>query len=163
MYLPEAAFRSTLQFVAAHAPGSRFVFDFATQAMVEGIRRIDLAMLPPAARPSMENFMAVTRDEPWLFGIPLDQEKEYLAGLGLEVRQLLTIGDEESAKRYLTRSDGTLVGDQVQATAESLRKAAIDRMVEQAGEAQREAIAARMREQARQMSYRIVEAAPRSI
>lgn len=160
MYLPEAAFRSTLQFVAGHAPGSSLVFDFATRAMVEGIQRIDLASLPALVRASTERFLDMIRDEPWLFGIPLDEEKAYLAGLGLTLGDLVTIGSEESVARYLTRPDGTTVGGVVMTRMEAMRSAAIDKMAEQAGSDQRATIEARMKMQARQMAYRIAEAFP---
>jgi hypothetical protein len=35
-------------------------------------------------------------------------EGEYLAQFGLRLRELLPVGGEESQKRYLTRSDGSL-------------------------------------------------------
>jgi len=160
MYLPEATLQSTLRFVASHAPGSSLVFDFATRAMVEGIQRIDLATVPPAARASMERFLDMIRDEPWLSGIPLDEEKSYLAKVGLELGELVTIGDEASAARYLTRPDGTVVGGAAMIRAQALRKAAIDQMVQQADPSQRAMIEERMKTQARQMAYRIAEAFP---
>jgi methyltransferase (TIGR00027 family) len=160
MYLPEEALQSTLRFVASHPPGSSLVFDFATRAMVDGIQRIDRATLPPAARASMERFLDMIRDEPWLSGIPLDEEKAYLANVGLELREFVTIGDEESEARYLTRRDGTVVGDAAMVRAKALRKAAIDQMVGQADPSQRAMIEERMKTQARQMAYRIAEVRP---
>jgi methyltransferase (TIGR00027 family) len=79
MYLPEDALKTTLRFIASHAPGSSLVFDFATRAMVEGIQRIDLAKIPEMARASTERFLEMIRDEPWLFGIPLD-DREVVSG-----------------------------------------------------------------------------------
>jgi methyltransferase (TIGR00027 family) len=160
MYLQETALQSTLQFIASHAPGSSLVFDFATRAVVEGIQRIDLATLPAPARASTERFLDMIRDEPWLFGIPLDDEKSYLAALGLELGEMVTIGSEESVARYLTRSDGTVIGASALARVEAMRKAAIDKMVEQADPSQRPMIEERMKTQARQMAYRIAEAFP---
>jgi methyltransferase (TIGR00027 family) len=160
MYLPEAALQSTLRFVAAHVPGSSLVFDFATRAMVEGIQRIDLASIPAAARASTERFLDMIRDEPWLFGIPLDEEKSYLADLGLELGELVTIGSDESVARYLTRPDGTVVGGAAMIRAQALRKAAIDKMMEQADPGQRAMVEERMKTQALQMAYRIAEALP---
>lgn len=157
MYLPEPALQETLRFVASHAPGSSLVFDFATRAMVDGIQRIDLATLPPAARPSMERFLDMIRDEPWLTGIPLDEEKPYLADVGLALGEMVTIGDEASEARYLTRGDGTVVGGAAMLRARALRKAAIDQMVGQADPGQRAMIEERMKTQARQMAYRIAE------
>jgi methyltransferase (TIGR00027 family) len=159
MYMPEAALRDTFRFVASHVPGSSIVFDFATRAMVEGIKQIDLASIPPTARAGLERFLNLIRDEPWLFGFPVDGEKELLAELGLQLRELLTIGSEESARRYLTKADGTTMGAEGHAKAEALRKAAQARIAEQASPEQRPKIEERMREQARQMAYRIAEAA----
>jgi methyltransferase (TIGR00027 family) len=160
MYLPEAALRTTLQFIASHVLGSSLVFDFATRAMVEGIQRIDLASIPAADRASTERFLDMIRDEPWLFGISLDEETSYLAELGLELGELLTIGGEESVARYLTRPDGTVVGGTAMIQAEATRKAAIDKIVEQTDASQRAMIEERIKTQARQMVYRIAEALP---
>lgn len=160
MYLPEATLQSTLRFIASHAPDSSLVFDFATRAMVDGIQRIDLATAPAAARASMERFLDMIRDEPWLFGIPLDEEGSYLADLGLELRELVTIGDDASAARYLTRADGTVVGHAAMSRAQAMRKAALDQIVQQADPTERALIEERMKTQARQMAYRIAEARP---
>lgn len=160
MYLPEAVLQTTLRFIATHVPGSSLVFDFATRAMVEGIQRIDLANIPAAARASTERFLDMIRDEPWLFGIPLDEERSYLAALDLELGEMVTIGGEESVARYLTRPDGTVVGDTAMTRAEAMRKAAIDKMLEQTDSSQRAMVEERMKNQARQMAYRIAEAIP---
>ncbi len=159
MYVPEEALRATFRFIASHARGSSVVFDFATRAMVEGIKQIDLASIPPAARAGLERFLSLIKDEPWLFGFPVDGEKELLAELGLKLRELLTVGSEEAARRYLTRADGTTMGAEGHAKAEALRKAAQTRIAEQASPEQRQKVEERMREQARHMAYRIAEAA----
>jgi methyltransferase (TIGR00027 family) len=158
MYLPDEVLRATFRFIAAHAPGSSCVFDFATTAMVEGIQRMDLASAPPAARASMERFLDMIRDEPWLSGLALDTEQQYLAELGLALGELLVIGGPESVARYLTRPEGTVVGAEAQARGEAMRKAAVAKFVEQATPEQRQLIEQKMREQERQMSYRIAEA-----
>jgi hypothetical protein len=129
--------------------------------MVEGIRRIDLANTPPAARASMERFLDMVRDEPWLTGIPLDEERAFLAEVGLDLGELITIGDEQSVARYLTRRDGSVVGGAAMIRAQEMRKAALDQMVQQSDPGQREIIEARMKAQARQMAYRIALARPR--
>jgi len=162
MYLPEDALKTTLRFIANHVPGSSLVFDFATRAMVEGIQRIDLASMPAMARASTERFLDMIRDEPWLFGIPLDEEKSYLAALGLELGEMVTIGGEDSVARYLRRPDGTVVGAAALARVEAMQRAAISQMVEKADPGQRALIEERMKTQARQMAYRIAEAFPRS-
>jgi methyltransferase (TIGR00027 family) len=158
MYLPEDALRTAFRFVAAHAPGSSVVFDFATHAMVEGIRHINLEQVPPLARPSMERFLNLIKDEPWLFGFPVGGERELLAELGLTLRELVTIGSEDSARRYLTKADGMTVGAEGHAKAEALRKAAQAAAAQPASDEQRQKMAERIREQERQMAYRIAEA-----
>ena len=159
MYVPEEALRAVFRFVAAHAPGSSVVFDFATRSMIEGIKQIDLAAVPPAARPGLERFLNMTRNEPWVFGFTVGREQEWLAELQLELAELLTIGSEESIRRYLTKADGTTVGAEGHAKAEALRKAAHARIVAQMPADQQSMIAERLREQERQNAYRIAEAA----
>lgn len=158
MYVPEEELRALFRFVASHPPGSGIVFDFATRAMVDGIKHIDLAAVPPTARPSLERFLDLIKDEPWLFGFPVGGEEDFLADLGLTLREVLTIGSEEAARRYLTRADGTALGAEGHAKAEALRKAAQAAAVEHASPELREQITQRMRAQERHMAYRIAEA-----
>jgi hypothetical protein len=40
-------------------------------------------------------------------GEPLGGQRECLHELGLELREVLTIGGEESLERYATKADGT--------------------------------------------------------
>lgn len=158
MYLPEEALRDTFRFIAAHAPGSGVVFDFAPSTMVDGLKHLNLSMIPPAARPSFERFMRLIENEPWLFGFPVGGEAEWLADVGMELRELLTIGSEDSVRRYLTRADGTTVGAEGHAKGEALRKAALDAAAQNATPEQRRVIEERMREQQRHEAYRIAEA-----
>lgn len=94
-------------------------------------------------------------DEPWLFGFPPGGEKPFLAGLGLELGELLTIGSEDSVKRYLTRADGTTLGAAAHAKALALRHAAQAHATAQMSADKRQAAEERMREQQQQMAYRI--------
>ena len=158
MYVPEQPLRDIFGFLATHAPGSSMVFDFATRAMIEGLGKVDLGKIPPANRPPIERFMNMIRHEPWVFGIALDAEREFLAGLSLQLRELLTVGSEESVRRYLTREDGTTLGAEAQAKTEALRQLVQERMVATMDPAQRESALAAMREQARQNAYRIAAA-----
>ncbi len=161
MYMTEPGFRSTFRFVASHPRGSSIVFDFATRTMVEGLKllaRNGLANIPPVARPALQRFLDMTQDEPWLFGFPVGAERELLAELDLELRELVTIGSEESAKRYLTKGDGTTVGAAGHAKAEAMRKAA-QAATAHLGPEERQKAEQWRREQERQMAYRIAEAA----
>lgn len=159
MYVPEEALCATLRFVASHPEGSSIVFDFCTQATIDDLRRLDLQAVPPAARATMQRFMDLIRDEPWVFGVPLDGEQEFLAKVGLALREMLTIGGPESIARYLTRADGSIVGAEAAARADALRQDAMARAAGSLTPGQREKIEAGIREQERQGAYRIAEAA----
>jgi methyltransferase (TIGR00027 family) len=158
MYVPEPALRALFGFIASHPKGSSVVFDFASRPMVDGIKKIDLASVPPVARPSLERFLTLIEHEPWLFGFPVDGEKEFLASVGLTLRETVTIGSEESRKRYLTRADGTTVGAEGHAKAEAMRKAATAKLAQQMSPEQLQKMQESAREQQRQMAYRIAEA-----
>jgi methyltransferase (TIGR00027 family) len=152
MYLPEDAVRATLRCVAGHPPGSVIVFDYVYRAMIEAIARIDLATAPPMAKAFLERFLKLTQHEPWVFGLPMGGEREFLRECGLDLREALMIGGEDSVRRYLTRADGTQVGAQAIAAA----------MAQQAQSAKQAGAPAmspeRMRELARQMAYQLAEA-----
>ncbi len=89
MYLPEAAVRSTLAFVARHAgPGSSVVFDYFDERLVaqnhdsEGWKRLAK--------------MVAEWEEPWVFGIPNSGKGNVLqlvASEGLEVKSDFTMGE----------------------------------------------------------------------
>jgi O-methyltransferase involved in polyketide biosynthesis len=151
MYLPEEAVRGTLRFVAAHPPGSGIVFDFVYRAMIDMIARIDMANVPEAAKPFVQRFLNLTRDERWVFGIPVGGEREFLGEFGLDLREAFTIGAEESLKRYLTKADGSQVGAQAMAEA-------MARMAERARESGQQMPPERTREQQRLMAYQLAEA-----
>lgn len=158
MYVPEGPLRKTFRFIGAHAPGSSVVFDFTTRAMIDALKTIDITAIPPPARPPVERFLELTRSEPWVFGIPLGGETEFLGGLGLEPREILTIGSDESVRRYLTRADGTTVGGEAQARSEAMRRSMQERITATMDPARRAQAEATMQEQARQNTYKIAEA-----
>jgi methyltransferase (TIGR00027 family) len=151
MYLPEEAVRGTLRFVAAHPPGSGIVFDFVYRAMIDMIAKIDMANVPEAAKPFVQRFLNLTRDEPWVFGLPVGGEREFLGEFGFDLREAFTIGGEESLKRYLTRADGSQVGAEAMAEA-------MTRMAERARQAGQQMPPERTREQQRLMAYQLAEA-----
>jgi methyltransferase (TIGR00027 family) len=157
MYVPEEGVRQTLQFVGRHPAGSGIVFDFVPKAMIDMIAAIDFDKVPASAKPFLQRFMDLIRDEPWVFGIPLGAVNEFLREFHLDVRELLAIGGPESVARYLTKADGTQVGAEV-------LTAAMARMAAQAAKdaasmpAEQRVTPERMREQQRQMVYQLVEA-----
>jgi methyltransferase (TIGR00027 family) len=153
MYLPEEAACATFRFVGAHRPQSGIVFDFVYRTMIDMIARVDMASVPEPAKPFVERFLNLTRNEPWVFGLPVGGEREFLREFGLELRETLMVGGEDSLKRYVTKADGTQVG--AQAIAEMMA-----RMAGSAGQAAggQQMSAEQMREQQRLMAYQLAEA-----
>jgi methyltransferase (TIGR00027 family) len=157
MYLPEEAARATFQFVGAHAPGSGIVFDFVYRAMIDMLARIDMANIPDVQKPFVQRFLDLIKDEPWVFGLPVRGEREFLREFGLELREAFAIGGEESIKRFVTKSDGTPVGAQAHAAAMA-RMAARARESTQAQPHDQQMSPEQMREQQRLMAYQLAEA-----
>jgi methyltransferase (TIGR00027 family) len=160
MYVPEEGVRATLRYVAGHPPGSGIVFDFVYRAMVDALMNVDWTRVPEGAKAFIQRFLDMIKDEPWVFGLPVDGEREFLREVGLELREALTIGGDESLKRYLTRGDGTQVG--AETLAESMARMA--ERARAAGPSSPEGQAMspeRMREQQRIMAYQLAEAAVR--
>ena len=87
-------------------------------AVIDGEQR--MTNIPEAQKPFVQRFLDLTKNEPWVFGLPVGGEREFLREFGLEVREMFTVGGEDSAKRYLTRADGTQVG--AQAIAEAMAR-----------------------------------------
>lgn len=153
MYLAEEKVRELLSFAASHPPGSSVVFDFISREMLDMLHAVDLATAPAAARPIMQRFLEVIKEEPWLFGIPLGTERDFLLDLGFDLSELLTIGGPESAERYLTRADGSQVG--AEALAATMARLA-ERMSE-AGASEPYMSPEQMRAQQRLMAHQLAE------
>lgn len=156
MYVPEAAARTTFQFVGAHPPGSAIVFDFVYRTLIDMVAGLDVANLPEAARPYVQRFLDLIRDEPWVFGLPPGGEREFLTEFGLGLREAFTIGGEESVKRYLTRADGTHVGGE--AIARAMARMAQRRQAEGQPTPTPQMPPEQMRQQQRLMAYQMAEA-----
>lgn len=138
MYLDEASLRATFGVLATNAPGTRVVFDFVTNVMVTALMNADLESGPLSEQQSLKRFLEIIRgEERWEFGFPFRGEREYIEALGLQVAEILNIGSDEAAERYLMKADGTQVG------AEGLARAP---QPPPGAEAQREAMAYRIAE-----------------
>jgi hypothetical protein len=150
--------------VAAHPPGSGIVFDFVYRALIDMLARIDLATVPAPQRPFVQRFLYLIEEEPWVFGLPTEGEREFVREFGLELREAFPIGGEESLRRYLTKADGTQVGartlaDAIARMTERMRasgQAAPARQPPSPPDAQQ--AAERMRAQQRLMAYQMAEA-----
>jgi O-methyltransferase involved in polyketide biosynthesis len=111
MYLPADAVRDTLKWIATNSlPGSSVVFDHTYEATIHFFANIDSFPIPAHMKPAIDRFRQLVADEPWIFGLPAGKEKEFLAGLGLELGRTLGANSREAVENYLTRSDGTIFG-----------------------------------------------------
>src|SRR4029079_11103103 len=68
--------------------------------------------------------------EPFVFGVPDGQDREYFHELGLELGDALKIGSPESVQRYATRADGTYYGKHLEPSLKQRQEAALKAMDE---------------------------------
>ncbi len=103
MYLSEDAVRETLRTISNHSDkGSSLVMDFAEHAIIDMLQKL----------PQLSQHNYTTHwGEPWIFGVPDMREREFFLECGLTLREILRFFGPETAKRYLTRSDGTRFGN----------------------------------------------------
>jgi methyltransferase (TIGR00027 family) len=110
-YLPADSVRGTLGWISANsAAGSEVVFDYTYDSSIQMIKSINLDTVPGFVRQAILRFRSLTAGEPWIFGLPDQQEKEFLNGLGFEPQQIMGINSREAVERYLTREDGSIFG-----------------------------------------------------
>jgi O-methyltransferase involved in polyketide biosynthesis len=102
MYLADRDVDATLRFVAENsAPGSTIVFDYLSERAVRGDHDDQ----------GVKQRMAQLRrwGEPCLFGLPIGEGRAFVERRGLNVAA--DLGPQEITRRYLTRADGTRLGD----------------------------------------------------
>jgi hypothetical protein len=66
--------------------------------------------------------------EPFVFGVPDGQDREFFLETGLELRESLKIGSPECVKRYATRQDGSYYGAHLEKVFQQRREAALKAM-----------------------------------
>ena len=118
MYVPEEGMKQTLRAIGNSAPGSAM--------MLEYINRGGLDLLVKYPSGVIKN--AIDWGEPFVFGVPDGQDREYFQELGLELGETLKIGSPESVQRYAMRADGTYYGAHLQKVFEERRQAALEAM-----------------------------------
>src|SRR5437867_3836793 len=111
MYLPGDVVRETLRWIAGNAaPESAVIFDYTYEIAIRMSQTIDLETLPENVKQALIRFRQLTAGEPWIFGVPDRAEKEFLSGLGLELRKVMGMNSAEAVENYLTRADGSIFG-----------------------------------------------------
>jgi hypothetical protein len=126
--------------------------------MIQMLSRIDLAAVPEAARAYLQRFLDLIKDEPWVFGLPLGDERAFLADLGLTLRETLPVAGDEASRRYLTRADGTQPGAEALAAVIARMRPPPPPATDPSSPAPAAPSPERMREQQRMMGYHILEA-----
>jgi methyltransferase (TIGR00027 family) len=123
MYVPEQGMKETLRAIAeVSAPGSALLLEY--------INRGGLQMLTKYPAGMIKN--AFDWGEPFVFGVPDGQDREFFLETGLELGETLKIGGPESMKRYAMREDGTYYGAHLEKVFQERREAALKAMDEAA-------------------------------
>jgi methyltransferase (TIGR00027 family) len=121
MYVPEAGMKETLRAIAAEsAPGSTLLLEYMNSAGLDVLTRNPTGMIKNA----------VDWGEPFVFGVPDGQDREFFLDIGLEIGETLKIGSPESVKRYAMRADGTYYGKHLEHVFQQRREEALKAMDE---------------------------------
>ena len=119
MYIPEEGMKETLRAIAAEsAPGSALLLEYLNRAGLEVLRKYPTGMIKNA----------VDWGEPFVFGVPDGQDREFFLEAGLELGETLRIGSPESVSRYAMRRDGSYYGAHLAKVFEQRREAALKAM-----------------------------------
>ena len=114
MYVPEEGMKETLRAIAAEsAPGSTLLLEYINRGGLDVLRTNPSGMIKNA----------FDWGEPFVFGVPDGQDREFFLDAGLELGEALKIGGPESVKRYAMRAGRKLLrrasGEAVSAAARS--------------------------------------------
>ena len=71
---------------------------------------------------------AIDWGEPFVFGVPDGQDREFFLEAGLELGETLKLGGPESVNRYARRQDGSHYGAHLEKTFQQRREAALQAM-----------------------------------
>ena len=119
MYVPEEGIKETLRAIAAEsAPGSALLLEYLNRGGLEVLRKYPSGMIKNA----------IDWGEPFVFGVPDGQDREFFHEVGLKLGETLKIGSPESVSRYATRQDGTYYGAHLEKVFQQRREAALKAM-----------------------------------
>jgi hypothetical protein len=120
MYVPEEGMKETLRAIVGSAPGSAVVLEYINRGGLDVLMKYPSGMIKNA----------IDWGEPFVFGVPDGQDREYFGDLGLELGEALKIGSPESVRRYAMRADGTYYGAHLEKVFQQRREAALAAMDE---------------------------------
>ena len=121
MYVPEEGMNQTLRAIAAEsAPGSTLLLEYINRGGLDVLRKYPSGMIKNA----------IDWGEPFVFGVPDGQDRDYFLDAGLELGDALKIGGPESVQRYAMRQDGRYYGAHLALVFEQRREAALKEMDE---------------------------------
>ncbi len=119
MYVPEEGMKETLRAVAVEsAPGSALLLEYLNRGGLEMLKKYPMKMIKNA----------FDWGEPFVFGVPDGQDREFFHEAGLELGETLKIGSPESVKRYAMRQDGSYYGAHLEKVFQQQREAALKAM-----------------------------------
>ena len=119
MYVPEAGMKETLRAIAAaSAPGSAVLLEYLNLGGLEVLTKYPMGMVQHA----------IAWGEPFVFGVPDGQDREFFLAAGLGLGETLKIGSPESIQRYAMRQDGSYYGAHLEKVFQERQKAALEAM-----------------------------------
>jgi methyltransferase (TIGR00027 family) len=119
MYVPEKGMKETLRTIAAEsAPGSTLLFEYINRGALELLTKYPSGMIKNA----------FDWGEPFVFGVPDGQDREFFRGVGLELGETLKIGSPESVSRYAMRENGSYYGAHLEKVFQQRQAAALEAM-----------------------------------
>ena len=119
MYVPESGMKETLRAIAASsAPGSALLLEYINQGGLEVLTKYPSGVIKNA----------FDWGEPFVFGVPDGQDREFFRDVGLELGEALKVGSPDSVKRYAMRADGTYYGAHLEAVFKQRQEAALKAM-----------------------------------
>jgi methyltransferase (TIGR00027 family) len=119
MYVPDEGMKETLRAIAAEsAAGSALLLEYLNRGGLELLRKYPSGMIKNA----------FDWGEPFVFGVPDGQDREFFNEAGLELGETLKIGSPDSVRRYATRQDGSYYGAHLEKVFQQRREAALKAM-----------------------------------
>ena len=119
MYVPEEGMKETLRAIAAEsAPGSALLLEYLNRGGLELLTKYPMGMIKNA----------FDWGEPFVFGVPDGQDREFFLEAGLVLGETLKIGSPESVRRYAMCQDGSYYGAHLEKVFQQRHEAALKAM-----------------------------------